>query len=106
MEKIKPKKISFWKWTFNKWYFWVIVIAYSLLISVDKDFGYSLRFTPSVALTSVAMHFAISIVLWSFIFWIFYLIFVGRFWKGKKQNSKNRMEKEVKTNGKERNKIN
>ena len=78
--KNKEKK-SYWEWTFKKWYFWMIVIAHSLLISVDENFGYLMKVSPTSILISIVMHFAISVVLCSFLFWAFYLIFIKIEWR-------------------------
>lgn len=60
------EKKGFWKWTFSKWYFWLFVILHFFidLIIFSKPFN----------IENLLMSFIVFMAVWSFIFWILYLI--------------------------------
>ena len=78
MGKEHKEEKSFWKWTFKKWYFWLIVIAHFFLKSLGD-----LRKYEELYMMDVVMSFAVAVAVWSFIFWVFYLICVGGCWNKK-----------------------
>ena len=61
---------SFWKETFKKWYFWVII---------------ALHFLGTSGEGGVVMNFLSIVAIWIFVFWIIHLIKN----KGIKRNKKN-----------------
>ncbi len=71
MGKENKTEKSFWKWLVTRWYFWVLVTAHFYL-------------TPKE--TGIIINFLAIAAVWSFVFWIIYLIKIGGIHGNKKDN--------------------
>ena len=82
MIKENKETESFWKWTFKKWYFWIIVSMWTLW-NLRKDFPDKLGIGETIG------SFIVSVAICGFIFWIIYLIHKGGIKNARRNQRKN-----------------